>query len=265
MPPLTVVICCANVADTLEAACLSVAWADELLIVDSGSTDQTPAIAARYADRYVQEPWRGHTGQKQYAAGLAQHDWIFILDGDEACTASLAEELRALDDAFFDRMDMLLVPRRNYVLGRPVRAWWPDHLTRIFHRHRCTWDGHVLHDTRSPGDPKRVHRLRSPIEHKRHSAAGFEDYFSGARMDSRLMDVARQMYAAGRRCHWWDLVLRPQFAFWKFFVLKRGFLDGAFGLMIAQKAAVSAQLKYAALWSVQRSPDKNPGAPGSGS
>lgn len=254
MPPLSVVICCANVADTLEAACRSVAWADELLIVDSGSTDGTGHIAVRYADRYIEEPWRGHTGQKQFAVSLARNDWIFILDGDEVCTTALAEELKSLDDTFFDRMDMLLVPRCNYVLDRRVRAWWPDRLTRIFHRQRCTWGEHVLHDTRSADDSKRVHSLKYPIEHKRHSAAGFKDYFSGERMDSRLMEVARQMHAAGKRCHWWDLVLRPPFAFWKFFLLKQGFRDGTFGLMIAQKAAVSAQLKYAALWTIERFP-----------
>lgn len=254
MTPLSVVICCANVADTLEAACQSVAWADELIIVDSGSTDHTAEIATHHADRYVQEPWRGHTGQKQFAVSLARNDWIFILDGDERCTPSLTDELRSMDTAMFARFDMLLVPRRNYIMGRKVTAWWPDRLTRIFHRGRCTWDGHVLHDTRTPTDPQRVHTLKHPIEHKRHSSADFTDYFSGARMDSRLLDVADQMHTAGKRCHWWDLVFRPQFAFWKFFLFKRGFRDGTFGLLIAQKAAVSVQLKYATLWSMERVP-----------
>ena len=249
---MSVVVCCANCADTIEQCCRSAQWADELVVVDSGSRDDTGAIARRYADRYVVEPWRGHTGQKQFAAGLAKNDWIFFLDGDEQCTPQLAEELSQLTPQQMQLRDLLLVPRRNFVMGRRVRAWWPDRLTRIFHRGRCTWDGHVLHDTRAPSHPSRVHVLKAPIEHKRVSMAGFADYFSGKRMDERLLDVASQMNRRGRRCHWWDLIFRPRMAFWKSFVMKRGFLDGIFGLLIAQKASVSTQLKYAALWAVQQ-------------
>lgn len=251
MVPITVIICCANVADTLEAACRSADWSDELIVVDSGSQDTTAEIATQFAHRYVMEPWRGHSGQKQFAAELARHDWIFFLDGDEQCSPELARELSGLTPDQFDAYDLLLVPRRNYVMGRWVRAWWPDRLTRIFHRRRCSWDGHVLHDTRAPSHPSRTHKLRNPIEHKIHSKAGFHDYFSGKRMDERLVAVARQMHQEGKRCHWWDLVFRTWFAFWKFYLVKRGFLDGVFGLLIAQKAAVSTQLKYAALWAVQ--------------
>jgi len=98
---------------------------------------------------------------------------------------------------------------------------------------------------------RRVKSLRGWLVHKRLSKAGFSDYFSGRRMDERLMMVAREMHARGKRCHWYDLTFRPRLAFLKFFILKRGFLDGTFGLLIAQKAAVSTQLKYAALWAVQ--------------
>ncbi len=150
-----------------------------------------------------------------------------------------------------------MVPRKNYVLGRYVRGWWPDRLTRIFHRGRVTWDDEVLHDTRKASDPSRVLALSGWIEHKRHSDAGFSDYFSGQRMDERLLMVARQMHGRGKRARVWDLVFRPWLAFLKFYVLKRGFLDGAFGLLIAQKAAVSTQLKYAALWSVQNGLDSS--------
>jgi (heptosyl)LPS beta-1,4-glucosyltransferase len=249
--PISVVICCANVADMLEPACRSVAWADELIVVDSGSTDATPQIAQRFAHRYVVEPWRGHVGQKKFASELCRNDWVFFLDGDEECSPDLAAELQKLGDGDLERYDLLLTPRENWVMGRPVRAWWPDYLTRIFHRRRCGWGDHPLHDTRSASDPSRVLKLRGWLIHKRHSAAGFSDYFSGSRMDGRLLPVAQQMYDQGRRCHWWDLLLRPWGAFIKFYIFKRGFLDGTFGLLIAQKAASSAQLKYAALWAIQ--------------
>lgn len=251
MAAISVVICCANAGDTLEAACRSAQWADELIVVDSGSSDQTPAIARQLAGRYVVEPWRGYGGQKKFASELCRNDWIFFLDGDEECSPELAAELQAMSQEQIERYDLLLVPRRNYVMRRWVRAWWPDELTRVFHRRRCTWPEEALHDTREASDPSRVGRLKGWLEHKRQSRAGFSDYFSGRRMDERLLLVARQMHAQGKRCRWGDLVLRPQAAFWKSYLLKRGFLDGAFGLLVAQKSAVSTQLKYAALWAVQ--------------
>ena len=251
MPKLSVIICCANSEATLGPACESVTWADELIVVDSGSQDRTPEIAQAHADQYVVEPWRGYGGQKQFATELASNDWIVFLDGDEACSPQLAEEWQGFTEAQLEKLDLLMVPRKNYILGRYVRGWWPDRLTRIFHRRRVSWDDQVLHDTRHASDPSRVRNLAGWIEHKRESDAGFSDYFSGKRMDERLMMVARQMHDRGKRARAWDLLLRPWLAFVKFYIIKRGFLDGAFGLLIAQKAAVSTQLKYAALWAIQ--------------
>lgn len=261
MPCFSVLICCANMGDTLAQACRSVQWADELVVVDSGSKDDTAKIAKQYADQYVLEPWRGHTGQKQFGTELCRHDWVFILDGDEQCSLELAQELQAMTPQQLEQHDLLLVPRRNYVMGRFVRAWWPDQITRVFHRKRCAWGGEALHDTRQAADPSRVHTLRGWIEHKRHSAAGFKDYFSGQRMDDRLLMTAHEMHRKGKRCRPWDLVLRSRVAFWKFYLIKRGFLDGTFGLLMAQKAAVSTQLKYAALWAVQQGIEREPHSP----
>ena len=251
MTEISIVICCVNCQGTIEQACRSAQWADELIVIDSGSDDGTAQIAQKYADRFMVEPWRGHTGQKRFAADICSHDWVFFLDGDEECSAQLASELASMSDEQIADCDLLLVPRRNYVMGRYVRSWWPDYLTRIFHRRRCTWTDQVLHDTRTASHPSRVRKLRGWLIHKKHSEAGFADYFSGSRLDERLLDVARQMHRQGRRCSMLDLILRPMFAFIKFFVLKRGLFDGSFGLLIAQKAAVSTQLKYAALWAVQ--------------
>ncbi len=256
MAKFSVVICCANAADTLEAACRSAKWADELVVVDSGSTDATAEIAQRYADIYKVEPWRGYSKQKEYGASLASHDWVFILDSDEVISDGLASEIKALTDDALAGSDVFLMRRRNHVMGRYVRAWSPDWQSRLIHRDRVTWSDDVLHEDRLPASPDRVGRLTGRLEHKPTDVTGFADYFSGARMDERLLAVARQMHAKGKRCGIFDLVFRPRFAFWKFYLLKGGILDGAFGLLIAQKAAVSTQLKYAALWAVQHGLDE---------
>jgi (heptosyl)LPS beta-1,4-glucosyltransferase len=263
MPAISVVIVCANVEDTLPAACRSVAWADEIIVVDSGSTDRTAEIARDLANRYVLEPWRGYTAQKVFGAELARNDWVFILDGDEACSPELAAEWGRLDDAALDAADVLIMPRRNYVMGRYARAWAPDWQSRIYHRRRATWPDEALHDARLPSDPARIRRLKGWIEHKRHSCAGWADYFSGRRADERLLMVARDMHRRGKRARWWDIAIRPALAFAKFYFIKGGWRDGTFGLLIAQKALVSDQLKYAALWAVQNgldTPAPNPPA-----
>lgn len=252
MARVSVVICCADAADTLPAAIASSRWADELVIVDSGSSDDTAAIAQAAADIYRLEPWRGYTQQKKFGVELASHDWVFVLDGDEEFSPGLIEQIRGLSDSQLAGLDVVYVRRRNWVMGRPVRAWWPDWQSRLIHRGRVRWPEEALHESREPTDPSRTLRLRGHIEHKRVSGADFTDYFSGRRMDERLMMVARQMHGRGKRAHAWDLVIRPAIAFWKFYLFKRGFLDGTFGLLIAQKAATSTQLKYAALWAVQQ-------------
>jgi glycosyltransferase involved in cell wall biosynthesis len=252
MLKISVTICCANVEDTLEQACRSVSWADELIVVDSGSKDTTPDIAKRYASKYVLEPWRGYSNQKKFSLELCRNNWVFSLDGDEECSPELAKELQEFPEEQLKHYDLLYAPRHNYVMGRHVRAWDPDRSSRILHRNRCRWPDEVLHDARLPSDPSRVFYLKSPILHKRHSARGFTDYFSGQRQDERLLKVAQEMYDRGKRCHGWDLTLRPWGNFLKFYLIKRGFRDGMFGLLIAQKAAVSTQLKYAALWSIQQ-------------
>ena len=254
MARLSAVICCQNAMDTLPAACESVAWCDELVIVDSGSIDGTADFARERADVFRHEPWRGYDRQKAFANTLASHDWVLMLDADEACTPELAEELRGLGDAELAKLDVLHVRRRNYLLGRPVRAWDPDWQSRVVHRERVRHAEESLHDARLPSSPERQRRLRGRILHKHTSEAGFEDYFGGRRLDARLPLVALQMYGRGRRARWWDVALRPWLTLLKLYLLKGGWRDGTFGLLVAQKTAVTTQLKYAALWSLEHDP-----------
>lgn len=252
----SVMITCANAQKTLSAACESVQWADELIIVDSGSTDQTPEIAQTYATKYVVEPWRGYTGQKQFGCSLASNDWVLVLDSDEVVSSRMAQSITSLTPEQLDRHDVFFFKRKNFVYGKHVRAWDPDWQSRLIHKDRAIWKEHALHEGRKGQSPDREGRLKGYLLHKPTGPAEFSDYFSGERMDKRLLPVARDMYARGKRCHSWDLLLRPALAFAKFYFIKLGFLSGTFGLMMAQKASMSTQLKYAALWYVQKFEDK---------
>jgi (heptosyl)LPS beta-1,4-glucosyltransferase len=252
MPRVSVMICCLNAADVMEAACRSVGWADELVVVDSGSTDSTAEIAKRFATRYVVEPWRGFTEQKRFGASLCRNDWIFVLDQDEECSQELGEEICGLTADEMERYDLFLMRRRNYLMGRPVRAFSPDWQNRLMHRERCHWADEAVNDRRIPSHASRVARLRGWMLHRRCSRAGFTDYFDGRMADSRLRLAAEEMLGRGKRCGWLDLLARPMLAFAKFYLLKGSFLDGQFGLLVAQRAASAVQLRYAALWAAQK-------------
>ncbi|MCC7191796.1 MAG: glycosyltransferase family 2 protein [Phycisphaeraceae bacterium] len=260
--PISVAICTCNNEATIEAALTSAKWADEVVVVDSGSADRTLEIIQRFAVQVHREPWRGYSAQKQFAASLCRNDWVLILDSDEEVSADLADAIGDLSPELLAGMDVVSMRRRHFVMGKKVRAWSPDWQSRLIHRARVRWTNHALHEDRLPSTPSRSMRIKHGwLEHKRVGSPGWPDYFSGKRIDARMLEVAEQMFAKGKRCRWWDLLFRPQFAFCKMFWLKAGFIDGTFGLLIAQKAALGVQLKYAALWAVQNGLHRRPSVP----
>jgi (heptosyl)LPS beta-1,4-glucosyltransferase len=248
MPPISVVICCFNARAMVEAACRSAAWADELVVVDSGSTDGTQDVARQFAHRFAVEPFRGFSRQKQFAVDLARNDWVLVLDHDEEITPALAGELSALKDRTLDDVDLFLCRRRNFVMGRVVRTWWPDWQSRLFHRRRIVWNNDLLNDGRLASDPKRVRRFKGCLDHNRLNDAGFLAYYNPGPAYQRTILAAAELHRRGRRAHFADLAFRPAAAFLKHYLIRRGVLDGTFGLMMAQRAALAVQLKYAALW-----------------
>jgi len=147
VPKLSVTVVAKNEAADLGAALASVAWADEIVVVDSHSTDETVAIARQYTDRVVVHDWLGHIEQKNYAASLASHDWILSLDADERVTPELATELQALK-AGEPPEAAFRIPRVTWHLGRWIRTtdWYPDYQDRFYDRRRARWTGRYVHE-----------------------------------------------------------------------------------------------------------------------
>ena len=250
---ISVCILARNEAGKIEHALESAracAWVDEIIVFDSGSTDGTVEIARRFTERVEHQPWVGFSTNRQRIVAAARNDWVFVLDADEEISPELCAEIAALGEDDFRGHPVFTMPRRNYLLGRHVRAWDPDRIDRLFHRGRVRWPKRAVHDYREPldGTPG---ALRSALLHNRH-ANNWRDYFDGERYASRTDELAREMYEDGRRVGFVGLWLRPWWTFVKFFLFRGGFMDGAFGLLIAQKAAFSVQLKYARLWQMQR-------------
>ncbi|MDO8738392.1 glycosyltransferase family 2 protein [Candidatus Deferrimicrobium sp.] len=232
----------------------SLSWADEIVVVDSGSSDATREIARRYTDRVFDIPWKGFGPQKQAAVTLASHDVVFNVDCDERVTPELAEEIGGILSGPV-MAAAYTVPRRTFLSGKEIRhcGWYPDRTTRLFDRTRARFSADLVHErVEVSGEtaPLKGHLLH-------YSFSGIGEMIPKINRYSDLS--ARQMFEAGRRCGIADLTLRPAFAFVKTYLLRLGFLDGVEGLVISATTSWLAFAKYAKLRELERSSGKGTG------
>jgi len=257
VPRVTVTIITLDEAEHIAAAIDSAAWADEVIVVDSGSTDDTVAIARAKGARTETRAWTGYVDQKNAAAELASNDWIFSLDADERIPASLASEVRAL---LSDQPSLAgyRVPRVTFHLGRWIRTtdFYPDFQTRLYDRRRGRWQGRYVHE--SVKVDGQSGQLTSEIEH--YSYRDLHDHLD--RINTYTTLAARQMFESGRRTGALDLAVHPWAAFLRNYVLRRGFLDGTAGLMLSIVNAYSVFAKFAKLWELQKAQTRSKERPG---
>lgn len=255
--PVTVTLITFNEAAHIGAALESVAWADEIVVVDSESTDDTAAIARARAARVIVRPWPGYVDQKNFAAAQATHDWILSLDADERVSAPLAGELRALLAAG-PAAAGYRVPRVTFHLGRFIRStdWYPDRQLRLYDRRRARWVGRYVHESVKADGP--VVDLGGELLHY-----AYRDLAHHVQtMDRYTTLAARQMHEEGRRATWLDLAVHPPAAFLRNYVLRGGFRDGVAGLIVSAMNARYVGLKFAKLWELCSPSTSTPPAPG---
>ncbi len=249
---MSVTIITLNEAAHIGAAIDSAAWADETVVVDAGSTDDTVAIATGRGVRVATRGWSGYVDQKNHAASLASHDWIFSLDADERITPALAAEVRSL---LLNEPPLrgYRVPRVTFHLGRWIRTtdFYPDYQTRLYDRRAARWQGKYVHE--SVVVDGGAGQLTSELQH--YSYRDLRDHLE--RINSYTTLAARQMYEGGRRAGVLDLLLHPPAAFVRNYVLRRGFADGAAGLTLSLVNAYSVLLKFAKLWEIQQATPKS--------
>jgi glycosyltransferase involved in cell wall biosynthesis len=247
-PALSACIVAFNEEDRLGDCLASLRWCDEIVVVDSHSTDRTREIAAAAGARVIERDWPGHVAQKEFAIRQAQHDWVLCVDADERISPELEKELVELRAAGFPDMAGWKLSRVSSYLGRWIRhgTWYPDLKLRLFDRRRGRWSGHDPHD-RVEVDGT-VGQLRGELLH--HPYRNLEEHL--ATIDRYTTTMARELHDAGRRARLSDLVLRPPARFLVYYLLRGGWLDGWRGLLMAYLAAHYVRLKYAKLWVLQR-------------
>ena len=246
VPKVSATIITLNEADHISDAIDSVSWADEIVVVDSGSTDGTLDIARARGARVSTRAWTGYVDQKNHAASLASHDWIISLDADERVTPELAAEIQTLLRSEPPRRGYRM-PRVTFHLGRWIRTtdFYPDYQARLYDRRAASWRGHLVHESVQVNGG--VDYLRGELQH--YSFRDLTDHVE--RVNHYTTLAARQLHAAGRRATPVDMLVHPAAAFLRNYVLRRGFLDGSAGLLISIVNAYSVFLKFAKLWELR--------------
>jgi len=244
---VSIVVITLDEEDHLRRCLESVAWAEEIVVVDAESHDKTVQIAREFTDRVISRPWAGFATQKNFAVEQATGDWVLSLDADEEASCELREEIAAAI-AGPQACDGYAIRRRNVFLGQWIRygGLYPDWQVRLFRRGRGRFVERAVHESVSVEGT--LGRLRGHLMHC--SYEGVTDFFARANRYSSL--AADEWIREGRRVRARELVVRPLGRFVSMYVLQRGFLDGRRGLLLAALYAYYVCMRSAKVWEATR-------------
>jgi len=246
--PLSVTIITRNAGSQIEGCLASVAFADEVVVVDSGSTDDTVQLAVRGGARVIRKEWLGFGPQKQFAVESASHDWVLCVDADERVSDALRESI--VTELRSPRGHVYSMPRCNRFLGRWLRhgEGYPDWIVRLFDRRHARWSNDAVHEKVETAEP--VVRLSGDLLHD--SAETLEKYLDKQNRYTSLQ--AEALRSAGRSASVLQLVFSPSLRFVKFYLVRLGFLDGVPGLVHIAIGCMNTFNKYAKLKALERAP-----------
>lgn len=232
-----------NIRDCLE----SIKWADEIIVVDSGSTDRTIEICGEYTDKIFFNTWVGMKEQKQCAVEKASNMWIFSIDADERATEAMKQFI--LQELKNPSYDGYRFPRQNYFLGKWLKhgGWYPDHVLRLFRRDRGHFGGINPHDkvVISRG---RINTVEIPIIHHTHKS--ISQYLVKQNMYSMIS--AKELFYSGKKVTPYIIPIKALWKFIETYFVKRGVMDGFRGFIVATGATYSIFWKYAHIWDLSR-------------
>jgi (heptosyl)LPS beta-1,4-glucosyltransferase len=234
-----------NEEENIKELCETVSWCDEIVIIDSASTDKTVEIAQKYTDKIFQREFKGYKDKHEFADSNTTGDWIFWIDADERVTPELRESIENLkkqNEA--DLPDGFWIARKTWYLGRWIKhsGWYPDYQMRLYRKSASFWDGVSPHETaRVKG---RTEKLKGEFLH--YTKKSLSEHHQVLDRYSSL--AAEYLVKNNKNVGAFNLFLNPISAFIRHYFIKQGFRDGVPGLIIAMFTAYSVFLKYAKVW-----------------
>jgi len=248
---ISVIVPCFNEAENLRACLESVAWADEIMVVDSFSTDETLKIAGEFTERILQREYVSPASQRNWAIPQARFPWVLILDADERVSPELREEMRGIL-ASPDSRPGYFLRRRNFFAGKEIRhcGWQRDWVLRLFRREEGRYQETRPHDYHAGVEvPGETGRCRGVLDH--YPYRDLKTYLEKLRRyaDWGGLDAAQQ----GKRATFFRLLFHPWGRFLRMYLLQGGFLDGRHGLIVCTLASCYVALQDARLWEIQES------------
>jgi len=247
MHPISATLITYNEEQSIAKALESLSWVDEIVVVDSGSSDTTLEICRRFTDKIFHRDWTGYVDQKSFAVEKALHDWIISLDADERVSPELQAEIRSFAPGEI-RCSGYRIPRVAFFMGRWIKhgIWYPDYQLRLFDRRHGKWEGGRVHESvKIRGKPG---FLAGEIHHFVYPS--FTDYLKRLEIYSNL--AALDYRDKGKPANPFNLLAKPFAAFVNSYLLKRGFLDGTPGFMVAVMSSISVFFKHAKLYELKR-------------
>ena len=240
---LSIYVLTFNNERTIERCLKSLRWADELVVVDSGSTDNTLKICRRFTNHVYQRKWTNHQEQYQYAADLTTNRWVMFVDADEEVSSELAREIQKELKANNGQWDGYIAHRRTYYLGRWIKhgGWYPDYEIRLYDRNKGRWKGGLHAKVHVKG---RIKTLKNRYYH--YTYRDISDQIMT--IDKYSQVAAEDMLRKKKRFFLVNMLLNPPFRFIKEYIFKRGFLDGIPGLIIAVSTFYYTFIKQAKAW-----------------
>ena len=246
MEKLSVTIITYNEAQRIRPCLESIKWADEIIVIDSLSTDDTVKICLEYTSHVICHPWLGYGPQKNFALSKVQNEWVLSIDADERVSTELRKEIETVLSQKV-RCAGYFMPRKSFFLGKWVRygGWYPDYNLRLFRKTEGRFKDRMVHECLEiQGN---AGYFKGPLEHDTYRS--LEEYLERMQRYSTL--EAQEMKKEGRAASGFDLIFRPPFTFLKMYILQQGFREGWRGFILAGLYSMYTFSKYAKLWEME--------------
>jgi len=241
-------IICLNEEQNIRRCLESIKWCDEIIVVDSGSTDKTLEICREYTDKIIEREWPGNLEQKRFALSQCSNEWILNIDSDEEVSDTLRAEIESvLASNSKSEVDGYELLRVVYYFDKWWRkgGWYPEYRLRLCRRDKTSWGGNTPHE-KAIVDGKTT-RLRGELHH-----FTYKNVADQVNSLNKLSSAAAEdLYLRGRRARLRDIIFRPKIRFFKFYIIKKGYREGFSGFIVACIEAYDVFLKYAKLWEKQ--------------